>query len=146
MNKCEDRYQKEVDFLVNRSFPRLKGKIKIKEKEMSSKAMARYTITGRIIILSKLLRKYPITKLRGLFVHELAHFDINEKKEFGWFATKLDIIYCNISKKHREKIEKEADMLTIKRGYRKDLIKTRKLLKPKNSQYYLNLREIEEAK
>lgn len=137
-------YQKIVDDLVKKSFPELGGKVKVEERDMSSKARARFTIFGRKIIVEKSLRKYPDKILKGLFIHELSHFEINRRKHLGWLGTKLDILYCYISKEHIKKIEKSDDMLAIEKGYKKDLLLTRKILGVKNPERYLNLKEIKQ--
>jgi hypothetical protein len=142
MNKWESKYQEEVNYLITKNFPILKNKVVVKEKSMPSKAKARYTLKGRTIFLNKDLRKYTIKALRGLFVHELSHLEINKKKGFGWFLSKIDIILAYSSAKYRQIIEKEADALTIKKGYKKELVITRRLLRPRNSRYYLSLEEI----
>ncbi len=141
MNKYEEKYKKIVKKLVEKNFPTLRDeKIIIEENEMKSNARAKYGFTGFKIIVSFKLRKFPSKILKGLFAHELCHFEIFKKR--GVIITKLGLLLYFTNSKFREKEEKKADKLTIKKGYGKELIYTRKYLKLRKPEFYLTDNEI----
>jgi hypothetical protein len=140
-------YQKIVDNIISESFPKLEEEeVKVEEKDMDSKARARFTLSGKKIFVNKRLRKYSNKILKGLFVHELCHFKLNKEKRFGWFRSKIDIFYCYLSKAHVKDIETAVDKLAIKKGYKKDLLLTRKILEVRNPNNYLSEKQIKNKK
>jgi hypothetical protein len=139
-------YQTFVDELIVKSFPELKGKVFVREKKMKSKALARHRIYGRVIFISRSLRKYSLRSLKGMFVHELCHFELYGLGRSSWFNAKLSLLKQIFFEKYRKSEETAADRLVIKKGYAQDLLLTRKKLKPRNARYYLDIREIKAGK
>lgn len=136
-----ERYQKIVERLIEKSFPILRNtKIKVAEKSMKSKARAIYFLWVTKILISPKLRKYSNRVLKGLFVHELCHFE--QFKEWGFIRTALGSLLSLIFLKYREKKEKATDLLAIRKGYGKDLILTKRTLGHRKKRFYLSPEEI----
>lgn len=120
-----DKYRKIVNGLVRKSFPKLKDyKIILTEGKILN---ARYSaVTSYFIFFSWIhvhpkVRNYSDNAIESLFAHELAHIDLivninffqKIKFAFSWLFTK----------KGKEKFERDADILTVRKGYDKGLIK-----------------------
>ncbi len=128
MNVYRKEYQRIVSNLIRKNFPLLRKKvIFISEKKLFNlkySAITIYFIFFSWIIVHPKVMRYAKNSLNALFVHELAHIDLivnmvfidKLKFAFRWLFTK----------KGKEDFEKDADRLTIKKGYGKDRLKLRK--------------------
>ncbi|MFH1503637.1 MAG: hypothetical protein ABIE36_03190 [Candidatus Diapherotrites archaeon] len=127
MDAYEKKYQRIVNNLIRKSFPLLKKKIifvsgkKIFNFNLKYSAIIIYFIFFSWIIVHPKARKYSKDSLKALFAHELSHIDLIvnmnllEKIKFAfiWLFTK----------KGKEDFERDADILTIKKGYGKERLK-----------------------
>jgi len=82
---------------------------------------------------------------KGGIAHELSHMEVF--KEWGYWKSLWLGFLQYFSESTREKIERSADLRAIKRGYGKELYKTRSAKVPKKirkflDKYYLSLVEI----
>ncbi len=146
------KYKKLVNELINRSFPRVKNfKIFVTEKKILKlrySAITFYFILCGLIILHPKVKKYPLFALKGLLVHELSHLDIILRKSF---LEKIGFAFSwTFTKKGKANNETEADILTIKKGYGKELLKLVKMIEKQKSHIknrakkgYLTSRQIE---
>lgn len=118
------------------------------------KGIDSYEITiGEVVFDTDIeLADLPNDVLEGWFAHELGHVkDYTTYTPFGmgWYAIK----YC-ISNDFTKKVEHEADRIALKKGFKNQIIATKKYLlteglisdryKEKLSKYYLPLEAIEE--
>ena len=78
--------------------------------------------------------------LRGLFAHELAHFERDRKK--GWIKYLGYYILLLFSPKITRQDERETDKLTIAKGYGKNIYNVSKNRAPEKRKYYLSPAEI----
>jgi hypothetical protein len=127
MNKRSytEEYRKIVNELIKKSFPLLKKKIIfVNEKKLFNlkySATTVYFIFFSTIWVHPKVRKYSKSSLYALFTHELAHIDLivnmtfidKIKFAFRWLFTK----------KGKENFERDADILTVKKGYGKNRLK-----------------------
>lgn len=145
MNKYERKYQKLIDELIVKSFSRLIGKrVIIEEKDTNKyRAHAKFNLSGLKIIASTQLRKFPLWKIKRILIHELCHLEIF--LQWGIIRTNLDWLFYLISKKHRIKIEKEANILMIKKGYGNLLLTTLEENKKRELNYSLTEKEIKSS-
>jgi hypothetical protein len=118
-------YKKLVKDIIDKDFPELKGKIVFvsegKRPSRKFSAMIVYFIFFSWIIFHPKTKKYSRSALEAIAVHELSHLSIISnmnffqkiKFAFGWIFTK----------KGKMDFERDADILTIKKGYGKGRIK-----------------------
>lgn len=141
MNNLQ-KYQRIVDEIIEKSFPELKEKkIIIKEKTtFSYRAHVGYYPWGMQIIISHQLRKFSHKFIKRILFHELCHLEIFKK--WGIIRTNLDFLFYLLSKKHRLKVEKEANILMIKKGYGKQILEVRKENLKRGLTYSLTENEI----
>lgn len=125
--EVKTRYQKIIEKLINESFPKLKGKVKI--HEVSSKIffwVGAFTLRGlskgHILITTK-IRKLSDKELKGLLAHELCH--VEDELKMGFFKFLLAIIpylfLWTFGKKALGDIERKTDMKAIRKGYGKEV-------------------------
>jgi hypothetical protein len=150
----KEKYKRLVNELIKKSFPSIKHfKIFITENKIFKlrySAITNYFIFCGWIILHPKARRYSKPALKGLLVHELSHLDIILRKSF---LNKIKFAFKFIfTKKGRKDNETAADMLTIKKGYGKDLLKLTNIIEKQKSHIknrakkgYLTSRQIEEA-
>jgi hypothetical protein len=139
--KYTQKYSKILNELIKKSFPELKGEyIYIKEKRAPYRAHVSYFPWGFRVIVSKKLRKFSQKLIRRILIHELCHSEIF----LGWgvIKTNLDFIYYLISKQHRKAIEREVNILMIKKGYGKYVLESRKENLERGLDYSLTGKEI----
>jgi len=125
MNTYEKKYQKIVNNHIKNSFPLLsKEKVIVKEKNIFNlkySAIAIYSFFFSWIIVHPKVQKYSKSSLDALFVHELAHLNLIINRTF---IDKIKFAFIWLfTKKGKEDFEKDADILTVKKGYRKERIK-----------------------
>jgi predicted SprT family Zn-dependent metalloprotease len=143
-------YRMIVDKLINKSFYSLKGK-KVAFFEINlgkfSAGVLWLLPNLRIIFVNPRIRKENEKYLKGLFAHELAHFEIANR--YGWIKYLcFEILYWLIPS-IRRKNEREADKLTVKKGYWKELyyVANKRLYKNKRTaRFYLSPEEIKRMK
>ncbi|MFH0808699.1 MAG: hypothetical protein V1888_03755 [archaeon] len=144
-------YYKTMNQLITKSFHDLKNQeIKIIEsKKTIFSADAKKFKDFLRLRVNYNLRNYPDNFLKGLFSHELGHF------EYFLTLDKWDLfiygIKYNFSEKYKKRIEKETDINAIKKGYAQELYAQRKFKwnsKNKNTEklksVYLSPNEIKE--
>lgn len=121
------RYQKIVDELIRKSFPKLMGKkiiIELNSLKMGSMRASRGLFRYKIIIDADKYKDANPHQIRGAFAHELMHFEYYASRNY--LAYLFYIIHYLLSKQFMLKEEIENDKRTIKRGYGRDLIENRK--------------------
>jgi len=136
------KYEKMVSDLVNESFQLLKGK-KIALEELDTnlyRAHVKYTFSGLKIIISTQLSKFPNWKVRRILIHELCHLEIFLR--WGVIRTNIDWIIYLMSKKHRVAVEREANILMIRKGYGKLILTTIEENKKRGLSYSLTKKEV----
>ena len=145
MNKYTEKYRRIIDKLINKSFPILREK-KIYFSYFSGKKYSGGAFWilpfWRVVFINK-KRKFSDNQLIGLFVHELGHFEVYQKR--GWFLFWFIELFYWISPKFRKKEEKNVDRRIIQKGYAKEyysLVKEFYNKKLKNSKYYFSPEEI----
>jgi len=119
-------YKKIINELIKKDFPNLRGKVifVIKKNIFNLKysAITVYFLFFSWIIVHPKVQRYSKPSLDALFVHELAHIDLivnmnfidKIKFAFRWLFTK----------KGKEYFERDADILTVKKGYGKERLKS----------------------
>ena len=133
-SKYVKKYENIVNKLVERSFPSLIGeKINICEKKAKWRGYADWP--NRIITVSTKVRRYRREKVIGLLAHELCHFEINKMR--GAFLYNIILLITKFSKKATFKIESEADMLAIQKGYGYYLLFSKKNQTARQKEGYL---------
>jgi hypothetical protein len=144
MNNYEREYSKIVNVLIRGHFPKLKSKgVIIKEIEtLKYRAHVKYGFSGLYIYMSTQLRKFPNWKIRRILIHELCHLEIFLK--WGIIRTKIDWIIYLVSKKHRLKDEREANLLMLKKGFGKLILTTIEENKKKGLEYTLTEKEVKD--
>jgi hypothetical protein len=120
------RYKAIADPLIIQSFPELRNeKIKVIEKvNVKYRAHASYLPWGMVIIVSDKLNEFPSNKTKRILIHELCHLSIF--KSWGVMRTNLDFLLYSLSSKHRDNVEKDANLLMIKKGYGNLVLEARK--------------------
>jgi hypothetical protein len=138
LQKCE----RMIARLVKKSFPELKNEKIIVEERNTKKwrAHAVYSISGLKILVSNQLREFPEWKVKRILIHELCH--LVEFKKLGYLRTKIDFVIYSLSKKHRTKIEREANILMIRKGYGKLVLSAHKENLTRGLGYSLTEKEI----
>lgn len=128
--------------LIAKSFPELKkDKIIVEERNTKKwRAHAVYSISGLKIFVSNQLREFPEWKVKRILIHELCH--LVEFKKLGYLRTKIDFVAYLLSKKHRTKIEREANILMIKKGYGKLVLSAHRENLARGLGYSLTKKEI----
>jgi len=120
MNKHLERYKKISDNIIKKSFADLKGKkLIIIERKFKYFGKALNFGFFNVIMINPVLRTFSDKELKGLFAHELSH--IQRHKDRSFFQKISFIINYLLSKKSRREEEREADKLTIKKGYGNEL-------------------------
>ena len=111
-------------------------KIKAVEKNLPHKARVKCSLKGNFIWIDKKVKEtYSEDALIGLFAHELGHFLIFEKNQWGCIRVNLDFIVYRLFKKYARKVEQEADKIAIDRGYERELKLNYSAVKPKWNTY-----------
>jgi hypothetical protein len=141
MNKYLKKYEDILHQLIKESFPSLKDKkIFLKEKKAPWRAHVVYSLRGMKIEVSYKLRRFDKKVIRRILIHELCHLEIFLK--WGFLRTHIDYIIYSISKSHRNKVEKEADILMIKKGYGKLVLDAQRNTIKRGLKYSLTEEEI----
>lgn len=144
MNKHIKRYQKIISNLINKSFPKLKGrKVRIFETKLFV-THGMYLPVFNFIIIHKKCRHFSNNVIKGVIVHELCHAEQSIK--VGFLKDILyDIIYW-FSPKFKKKIEIDADKRAIKKGYSKELYESTKKFETEfgKIEYGLSLKQIKD--
>lgn len=137
-----ETYRNIVNRLIAKSFPELKNdKIAVEERNTKKwRAHAIYSIFGLKILVSNQLREFPERKIKRILIHELCH--LVEFKQLGYLRTKIDFVIYLLSKKHRTKIEREANILMIRKGYGKLVLSACKENLARGLGYFLSEKEI----
>lgn len=125
MKNYEEKYKKIVKNLIRKNFPLLKKKIIfISEKKLFNlkySAITSYFIFFSWIIVHPKVQKYSKSSLDALFVHELAHINLIVNMNFIY---KIKFMFRWLfTKKEKENFERDADILTVKKGYGKGRLK-----------------------
>lgn len=136
------KYQKVISELVEKSFPELKNEnICIEEKRtLNWRARVVYSFLGMKIIVSHQLRKFDKKTIQRILIHELSHLSIFKK--WGVILTNLNYIYYCFSRRYRVAIERDANLLMIKKGYGKLVLSAMKENIKRGLSYPLTEREI----
>jgi len=125
MNRYVNKYRKIVDSLIEKSFPNLRGKkiivTETKILNFNYSATTVYFVFLSWIGVHPKSKKYPPEALTALFAHELAHIDLIAN--MGVWQKLIFAFSWLFTKKCKANFEKDADMLAIKKGYGKGLIK-----------------------
>lgn len=153
MKNYKEFYKHLVDQIIEKSFPSLRNKLifvnEIKIFNFRHSANTTYLIFLSFITIHPKVKKYPKKAIIALLAHELAHLDIIARKNlfrkisfaFNWLFTR----------KGKFNFERDADTLTVNKGYGKGLAKLVKLakgspskerLKNKSKKGYLSEKEI----
>ena len=139
-------YIKQIQKIIKKSFPLLENhKIIVKQTKIVYGARAIYLFFFSLYVIGKGSEK-GISN--GGIAHELSHIELFKKWGF-WKSVWLSFIQF-FSAKTRKKIERGADLLAIKKGYGRELYKTRKKtfskadkkIKKLLRKYYLSPEEI----
>ncbi len=139
-------YVKQIKELRDKSFPLLRNhKIMVKRTRFFWGVRVIYFYLFSLYLIGRGAEK-GLTK--GGIAHELSHLEMFRK--WGFWKSLWFFILQYFSKNTRRKIEAGADMYAIKKGYEKELYKTRKnsWLKASNrtkkliKKYYLTPEEI----
>lgn len=145
MNSCNKKYSRIINRLINKSFPILRGKkiyISYFSGEKYSGGAFWILPFWRVFFINR-DRKFSNNQLRGLFVHELGHFEVYQKR--GWLLFWFVELLYWIFPRFREKEEKNVDKRIIHKGYAKEyysLVRGFYNKKLKVSKYYLSPKEI----
>ena len=141
MNSYLRGYEKILGRLIKKSFPGLKDKkIYLKEKDAPWRAHVSYFPWGLRILMSYKLRGLPKKIAKRVLIHELCHLEIFLK--WGVIRTNLNFIIYLFSKPYRKELEREANMLMIKKGYGKLVLDARKDSLKRGIDYPLSEKEI----
>ena len=121
-----EEYLKIIDYHIKKDFPNLKDqKIIIKEKSnVRYQAHVMYYPWAMIIYVNRTLRTFPAKSARRILFHELCHLNLFKKD--GMIKTNMIYIEYILSKKIRKKVEAEANILMIKKGWGKEVLAARK--------------------
>jgi len=145
MGNNKKNHQKIADDLISKSFPILRRK-KIYISYFSGKKYSGGAFWilpfWRVLFINR-DRKFSNNQLIGLFVHELGHFEIYQKR--GWLLFWFVGLLYWIFPRFREKEEKNVDKGIIQKGYAKkyySLVKEFNSKKLKASKYYFSPEEI----
>jgi len=125
MNQYTQKYQTRVNELIKKNFPELENfKIKVYEFNLGKyySGMALYLPFFKIILLGRKIRKYNNKAVKGILAHELCHFE--QFSKFNWFKLLIYFFKYDVLRQQSFmiKVEKETDLLTIKKGYGKELL------------------------
>jgi len=137
---------------IRKDFPLLKNttiNFKVKKLKsgsmMSTRIFCNYTLTADF-------EKYKDAsdkELTGVLAHELSHFESYWKKNI-WEMLKFGFLYI-FSDKFVKKVERQTDIIAMKRGYREELLANRLFLRRTSSKedkkrlkkyHYLSVKEI----
>lgn len=110
------------------------------------------TIGYHVMDSDTLIKNIPETALEGWFAHELGHVsDYEQYSNFGMIVYGLKYIFSDSFKK---KVEHDADYIALKKGFKKEIIATKKYILlgglfsdryiSNINKYYLPLESIEE--
>lgn len=120
MDKHLKRYKRISNTLTNKSFPSLKHRRFIYiEKEFKYLGNAKTFGVFVIININPILRTFSDKELRGFLAHELSH--IQRHRNRNLFEKLSFILQYISSKEFRIWEEKEADKMTINKGYGNEL-------------------------
>lgn len=144
MKDSVSRFRKIMNFVIIHSYPWLNHKgvwiIKMNLGKYSMGVFWLFPNIRLIFINQKRLQGKSDSYLSSLFAHELAHFERSKQKGWikylGWYFLHL------ISSKAREQDEKATDMLTIKKGYGKNLYQVARSRVQEKKHFYLSPAEI----
>lgn len=145
MDNHVKNYRRIVDRLIDKSFPSLRGK-KIYFSYFSGKKYSGGAFWilpfWRVIFINR-NRKFSNNQLRGLFVHELSHFEVFQKR--GWLLSWFVALLYWIFPRFREKEEKNVEKKIIQKGYAREyysIVKEFYSKKFKASKYYFSPEEV----
>ena len=115
-------YNKKIMKLFNevkKKFPEVKSRLKTFNKKSF---MWSSPITGDIYYNEEQIRKFKFSEdaLKGVFAHELSHQVAYKNMNFV-SRILFKLRYKNFN--YKKKIEREADTITVKRGFGKELIR-----------------------
>jgi len=149
------KYMKIVDDLIRKSFPELKGKkVIILEFILPSIFLAMtldFSFVRFIFTNPKKIELCSYNGQKGLFVHELCHFERHFSRNF--FEKILFILKYVFNRRARVEEERETDKLTINKGYSKNLfslvkgieeIRTKEQIKLRLTRGYLSSKQIKQ--
>ena len=143
MNEQIKNYERILKELSEKHFPLLKNKkIYIKEKEAKYRAKVSHLPWGFKITMSTKLRKFPEKSWKRILTHELCHLEIFSKR--SWIITNIEFIFFLLSKKVRNKVEREANILMIQKGFGKEVLTARKGNISRGLDYSLSEKEIKD--
>ena len=136
------KYKKIINELILESFPKLKGKsINVQEVDtLKYRAHVMYNFYGFNLLISNQLRNFPLWKIKRIMIHELCHLEIFLNQ--GVIKTNLSYLIYLFSKSYRLKVERETNILMIKKGYGKLVLTTLNENKRKGLKYSLTEKEI----
>ena len=140
-------YRQTTQFLIDKSFPVLKGKrIFIGIAPLSFYAFSVWLPPFmRLIVLSTKVKHFDRSAITGLIAHELCHqeryIDMGTPKYLGFVVKFLT------SRNARAEEEKATDRLTIEKGYGRELFRLSEIThndrkNKKTNDLYLSLEEI----
>lgn len=123
MKKQKIFLKKEVNKIRNDSFKEIRGIILILEIPFKIPGAMVFWLLPRVnlIIFTNKCRKLPKEALIGLISHELSHFVIFQKNKWRDFWKFL----IKATEKEGIRMEKETDKFAIRRGYGRNLIKSK---------------------
>jgi len=155
MNKYNKKYQKIVDELIKKSFPRLRGKwIVFFNFILYGNFIAQvldFSFIKLIFVNPEKMNKCSKNDQRVIFIHELCHFERHMNRSF--FEKIVFLVKYVFLKKTRRDEEKETDKLVIRKGYAKESYHQTKsfnsghnkeFLKKVYATGYMNLKEIKD--
>jgi len=116
--------RKEVNFIRGKSFSEIKGVIWIiKIPFPIPGAMTIWLLPDlNLLVFTNKCKALPKNALHGLIAHELSHFSIFQEDKWRDFWK----FFFTATKEEGIKMEKRTDRFTIKKGYGKDLVATKK--------------------
>lgn len=134
-----------ISSLIEKSYPSLRGKRIIAHALTLGhySACVLWLPWTRIIFVNPLIAKKGRRYLRGLFAHELAHFDLVQP--YGWFGYWFFLAAYWGFPSVRKRNEHRADFVAIKKGYARDLhyaISHRLSKGTSSERFYLTAREL----
>jgi predicted metal-dependent hydrolase len=90
--------------------------------------------------MSTKLRKFPEKSWKRILTHELCHLEIFSKR--SWIITNVEFIFYLLSKKIRNRVEREANILMIQKGFGNEVLTARKGNISRGLEYSLSEKEI----
>jgi len=143
MNEYRNKYRRIVDKLIGKSFPGLKGAVRVFELKFT-KLYGVYIPWFNLVGVNKLCRDFPEKEIKGILAHELSHAEYF--KDFGFFNSLWFFIRYWFSPKLRKDEEDRADRATIDKGYARELVlsasRLEKLYPKYKDKTYMSIKKI----